>query len=69
MTLEPSNDIGIELTNSATGVLIEGSFVGVDKTGSVALPNAQQGILIEGGAWDNTIGGTTTTSKNVISAK
>jgi hypothetical protein len=62
------NDVGIELTDSATGALIEGTFIGVDKTGSIALPNAQQGILIDGGAWDNTIGGTTSTNKNVISA-
>ena len=61
------NEIGIELTDSATAVLIEGTFIGTDKTGSIALPNAHQGILIDQGAWDNTIGGTATTSKNVIS--
>lgn len=62
------NDVGIELTDSASGALIEGTFIGTDKTGAIALPNAQQGILIDGNAWENTIGGTSSTSRNLISA-
>jgi hypothetical protein len=61
------NHLGIQLTNSASGVLIEGTFIGTDKTGSVALPNAKEGIRIDQGARDNTIGGATATSKNLIS--
>ena len=61
------NEVGIQLTDSASGALIEGTFIGTDKTGAIALPNAHQGILIDQGAWDNTIGGTAATSKNLIS--
>ncbi len=61
------NEVGIELTDSATDVLIEGTFIGTDKAGSTPIPNAHQGIWIHDGAWNNTIGGTTATSKNLIS--
>jgi hypothetical protein len=61
------NDVGIEIDDAAYGALIEGTFIGTDKTGTIALPNAQQGILIDGGAWDNTIGGATTATRNLIS--
>ncbi len=53
--------------SSATGNLVEGNFVGVDATGTAALGNSDEGILIED-APNNTIGGTTSTSSNVISA-
>ncbi len=62
------NNVGIDLTEGASGALIEGTFIGTDKTGSIAMPNAQQGILIEQGAYDNTIGGTANGAGNVISA-
>jgi hypothetical protein len=62
------NDLGIQIMDAASGALIEGTFIGTDKGGAIALSNAQQGILIDQGAWDNTIGGTTSTSRNLISA-
>ncbi len=61
------NTVGVEITGpTSSGSLILGNFIGTDKTGTIPLPNAQQGILIEDVA-DNTIGGTATTSRNVIS--
>lgn len=60
--------------NGATGIAIttdnnrvQGNFIGTTVTGTTALGNADEGILIlnEGG---NTIGGITATSRNIISA-
>jgi hypothetical protein len=44
--------------------LIAGNLIGTDKSGTHELPNAQQGVLIEGSP-GNTVGGT---SKNLISS-
>ncbi len=46
--------------------IIEGNFIGVDASGSMPLGNAHIGVFI-GGA-DNTVGGPTAASRNVISA-
>ncbi len=63
------NNIGIEIEGAtATGNLIEGSLIGTDEAGALPLPNAQQGILIDQGSGDNTIGGSTATDQNLISA-
>ena len=44
---------------------IEGNFIGADPTGTIAVPNAGDGIAIEGGG-ANTIGGTAAGAGNVI---
>jgi hypothetical protein len=46
---------------------VEGNFVGTDVTGTVALGNAGDGVVIEEGAEFNTIGGITGGSGNIIS--
>src|SRR5262249_43530586 len=51
----------------ATGNLIEGNFIGVDESGTAGLGNSDEGVLIEG-APNNTVGGITSASGNVISA-
>src|SRR5262249_46251351 len=57
---------GIAITEpSASGNVIQADFIGIDGTDSQARPN-NVGILINGGAHDNTIGGTATSSGNVI---
>ena len=62
------NNVGVEIEGqSATGNLVQGNLVGTDKTGTLALPNSQQGILVED-APGNTIGGSVAASRNVISA-
>ena len=59
------NAYGVSLSNSGTtGDLVEGNYVGTDATGTAALPNAY-GIYVVGA--DNTIGGTTTAARNLIS--
>lgn len=46
---------------------VSGNYIGVDRTGTAALPNKTAGILIYGGAQANLIGGTNTGAGNVIS--
>ena len=60
------NSAGLFITQSATGNVVEGNLIGTDKTGTVALGNANQGILITL-ATSNTIGGTAVGAGNVIS--
>jgi hypothetical protein len=48
----------------ATGNQVSGNFIGTDLSGSVAVANANDGVLIIGGASNNTIGGT---AANLIS--
>lgn len=59
--------IGIALFGSdADGNELVGNYIGLDASGSVAIPNRGDGIYINGGD-GNTIGGTVPGSRNVIS--
>jgi titin len=59
---------GIQIKGSGvTGNIIAGCYVGTNSTGTAAATNAFAGISITDGAHGNTIGGTTTTFRNVIS--
>jgi hypothetical protein len=59
--------MGVEILGIASsGNLVQGNFVGTDLTGGVDLGNAQHGVFVNG-APDNTIGGTSTSARNVIS--
>ena len=49
------------------GDVVQGNFIGTDVTGTKALGNAGSGVEIDGGAANNTIGGTTAGARNVIS--
>ena len=60
--------------NSADGILVsgntnvvEGNYIGVDATGNAQLANAGNGVTIGVTATGNTIGGTTSGARNVIS--
>ena len=58
---------GVYISDSGTsGNLVAGDDIGVASNGSTVLPNAT-GVYIGNGATDNTIGGTTTAARNVIS--
>jgi hypothetical protein len=50
----------------ATGIVIAGNYIGTDPTGTQPVWNAD-GVLIDGGASGNTVGGTTAADRNVIS--
>ena len=61
-----SQGAGIELNGTAaTGDWITGNFLGTDPTGTQAQPNSS-GVEIDGGASDNTIGGTNASAGNLI---
>jgi hypothetical protein len=50
---------GIEITGDTNFNQVQSNFIGTNANGTGALPNALSGILISGGASNNTIGGTT----------
>lgn len=59
--------VGIVLSDPGTdGTVIQGNRIGVDATGSVALPNHSDGIYISGSQL-TTIGGTAPGARNIIS--
>jgi hypothetical protein len=60
----PGSGDGIEL-QSIGGNIVEGNFIGTDVAGNVAQPNGN-GVFINGPP-NNTIGGTTSAARNVIS--
>jgi titin len=58
---------GLYLDGSgATGNLVQGNYFGTDATGTVALPNAGDGVTAQG-AGGNTIGGTNAGAGNLLS--
>jgi hypothetical protein len=62
------NNQGIVIAGaSSTRNLIQGNLIGSDQTGLNSIPNAQEGVLIEG-APGNTIGGKTAAAQNLIAA-
>ena len=52
--------------SDSTGNLVQGNLIGTDVNGATVLGNSGSGVLIDG-ASDNTIGGTTSGTRNVIS--
>ena len=62
---------GVELRDAgASGNVVEGNYVGLDQTGTVAVGNSKtlgSGVVLLAGAHDNTIGGTAAGAGNVIS--
>ena len=56
---------GVRLFNSATGNTIQGNYIGTDASGTAALGNAANGVLLTS-ASNNTIGGTAAGAGNVI---
>jgi len=50
------NSTGINLDNGATGTEVENNLIGTDATGLLSVPNAVNGVSIDTGAVDNTIG-------------
>lgn len=63
-----NTNIGIRFHNSnATGNQVMGNLIGTDISGTAALSNMFSGMLISDGATNNTIGGTTSDARNIIS--
>ncbi|HVM59640.1 MAG TPA: M12 family metallopeptidase [Verrucomicrobiae bacterium] len=62
------NGFGIDIEGSNTiGNTVSGCYVGVGPTGTLVVTNQNVGIYIGASAMSNTIGGTTTGARNVIS--
>ncbi|MEZ6078127.1 MAG: hypothetical protein R3C56_21370 [Pirellulaceae bacterium] len=58
---------GIEINGTGTtGNKIQGNFIGTNSTGTMNLANGGNGVLLIGGASNNTIGGVTAGAGNTI---
>jgi hypothetical protein len=57
---------GIEIAD-VSGTVVQGNYIGLDPTGTLALANGSDGIHLRAGATNTTIGGTAPGARNVIS--
>jgi len=58
---------GVQISGFETdGNTVSGNYIGTDATGLIDRGNSQDGVYIEGGAEDNTIGGDTPGESNII---
>ncbi len=60
-----NTDKGVLLHADASGNTVSANIIGLDATGTIAVQNGNHGIDVEGDS--NTIGGTTTEERNIIS--
>jgi hypothetical protein len=59
---------GVEITGAgSSGNLVTGDFIGTDSSGMAAVGNGEDGVLIDSGASNNTVGGTAAGAGNLIS--
>jgi titin len=62
-----NNGNGVTIAEiGTTGNMVQGNYIGTDVTGSLALSNSGQGVVIVAGASENSIGGMITGAGNVI---
>lgn len=66
--LSGNNTYAIFISAAAAANLVQGNIVGLDPTGTRAVPNSNIGIALFGGATNNLIGGTTANSGNIIAS-
>ena len=57
---------GLTLSSGATLTVVQGNYIGLNALGTAMLPNGR-GIITQGGAGNNLIGGTVAGARNVIS--
>ena len=65
--ISANGNYGVSLNAGTTADLVQGNYIGVDPSGYVARGNAQGGVEVDGGASNNTIGGTVSGARNIIS--
>jgi parallel beta-helix repeat protein len=58
---------GIVIIGSS-GNLVQGNYIGTNSSGTAGVGNQLDGILIQGGSTSNTVGGTLSQARNIISA-
>lgn len=58
---------GVAILGTARNNIVSHSYIGLDFTGQAARPNAEAGVLIDSGAYGNTIGSPDATLETVIS--
>jgi hypothetical protein len=63
-----SDGSGVKVLGASTGLVFKGNFVGLEKNGTTALPNAEMGLSVEGASNNAVIGGSTAPERNVVSA-
>lgn len=61
------NANGIVISGAGTANTVQGNFIGTNAAGSMAMPNINAGVYVDGGSKNTLIGGTTSTARNVIS--
>jgi CSLREA domain-containing protein len=63
-----SDGIGLRIVgDTAQGNLVHGNFIGTDVTGTISLGNTSDGVRIQNGPSNNTIGGLIDGARNIIS--
>ncbi len=62
-----NNRYGI-LISAANSNTVQNNYIGTDSNGTVGLGNSNHGVRIEAGSQSNIVGGTTATTRNVISS-
>ena len=68
ISADASNGFGLAIQGTGTSAnVVTGNFIGTDVAGTKALGNAGSGVSLFDGATDNTIGGVTAASANLIS--
>jgi titin len=61
-------EYGILITGAtSSGNVIQGNFIGTSASGMDAIPNGYDGVMLRNGTLNNTIGGATPGSRNIIS--
>jgi hypothetical protein len=58
---------GVDIDGDTVGNRVEGNFIGTDPTGTIDRGNALHAVVMENGASENVIGGTTPAARNVLS--
>lgn len=64
--LSGNNSNGVDF-NGGSGNAVAGNYIGTDTTGASAIANSFNGVFLSNGTTANTIGGTTSESRNIIS--
>jgi PKD domain/PA14 domain len=57
---------GVDISDASAAALVIGNFIGLSAVGNAAVPNDQNGVILQGAITNTAIGGTTDRARNVI---